>query len=174
MHDICPSKIPSSYISCLLIAFNHLNTSCLETYIFSSILFLFKFTRMSSFIVCHTHSIYSIYTCLTCTMRTLHSFACPLIIHFYFILLSRRSIWAHRVASSPLVRPRHLSISVRPMKFSFHVCRRFSLELNRNFWPFLRVVVVHLSQTLSMHETGSFVSWSLGTGDCTGWQFSRP
>jgi hypothetical protein len=46
--------------------------------------------------------------------------------------LSRRSIWAHDLGFCPLVRPRHLFISVRPIRYFFalsicatsiHVCR---------------------------------------------------
>ena len=55
-----------------------------------------------------------------------HIYLIRRLVDLYLTTLSRRSIWAHPVASSSLVRPHHLSISVRPMKFSFDVCRRLS------------------------------------------------
>ena len=51
-----------------------------------------------------------------------------------FYVLSRRSIWAHGMDSSPLVRPRHISISVCPIQNLFMSAVDFEVKLNWSFW----------------------------------------
>ena len=55
-----------------------------------------------------------------------------------FYVLSRRSIWAHGMDSSPLVRPRHISISVRPIQNFFMSAVDFEVKLNRSFWQWIQ------------------------------------